>query len=84
MRQMKALAAVAAVAAVAAAALLAGSAAQALRLPSAPRCPIFPGDNAWNQRVDKLPVASNSAQMVASIGVGAPLHPDFGSGKYDG
>jgi hypothetical protein len=80
MRQMKALAAVAAVAA---AALLAGSAAQALRLPSAPRCPIFPADNAWNQRVDKLPVASNSAQMVASIGVGAPLHPDFGSGKYD-
>jgi hypothetical protein len=65
-------------------ALLAGSSAQALRLPAAPKCPVFPADNAWNQRVDSLPVAQDSGQMVASIGLDAPVHPDFGSGKYDG
>ncbi|MGH3008736.1 MAG: hypothetical protein ACRDLM_04935 [Gaiellaceae bacterium] len=74
----------AAVALVLAAALPAGSAAHALRLPNAPKCRILPADNAWNQRVDTLPVAKNSAQMVASIGLSAPVHPDFGSGKYDG
>jgi hypothetical protein len=63
---------------------LAGSTAQALRLPAAPRCPIFPATNAWNQRVDTLPVASNSAQLLASIGLSTGLHPDFGSGLYDG
>jgi hypothetical protein len=62
----------------------AGSAAQALRLPAAPRCPIFPATNAWNQRVDTLPVASSSAQLLASIGLSTGLHPDFGSGLYDG
>ncbi|HUJ56152.1 MAG TPA: hypothetical protein VLW49_09225 [Gaiellaceae bacterium] len=71
------------VAALAAAASL-GASAQALRLPAAPRCPIFPASNPWNQRVDKLPVAANSAQLIASIGLDAPLHPDFGSGLYDG
>ena len=42
-------------------------------------CPVFPSDNAWNQRVDKLPVATNSAAMVARIGVDNPVHPDFGT-----
>ncbi len=65
-------------------ALLAGASAQALRLPSAPKCAIFPASNPWNERVDKLPVAASSAQLIASIGLDAPLHPDFGSGKYDG
>src|SRR5947209_4095891 len=64
--------------------LLGGSAAHALRLPSAPRCPIFPATNAWNQRVNQLPVAANSAQLIASIGATTGLHPDFGSGLYDG
>ena len=53
-------------------------------LPGAPRCPVFPADNAWNQRVDRLPAAWNSATLIASIGLGAPVHPDFGSGLYDG
>src|SRR6266852_5119059 len=71
--------------ALAASALLVGGAsAHALRLPSAPRCTIFPASNAWNERVDKLPVAANSAQMIQSIGIGTGLHPDFGSGLYDG
>jgi hypothetical protein len=64
--------------------LLGGASAQALRLPSAPKCPIFPASNAWNQRVDALPVAASSAQLIQSIGVGTGLHPDFGSGLYDG
>ncbi len=53
-------------------------------LPGAPRCPVFPADNAWNQRVDRLPVARNSATLIASIGLAAPVHPDFGAGLYDG
>jgi hypothetical protein len=64
--------------------LLGGGSVQALRLPNAPACPIFPANNAWNERVDTLPVAANSAQMIASIGLDTGLHPDFGSGLYDG
>ena len=64
--------------------LLGGASAHALRLPGAPQCTIFPATNAWNQRVDALPVAANSAQLIQSIGLGTGLHPDFGSGLYDG
>jgi len=53
-------------------------------LPGAPRCEIFPPDNPWNQRVDRLPVAADSAALIAGIGLDAPVHPDFGSGLYDG
>ena len=63
---------------------LGGSAAQALRIPSAPRCPVFPKSSPWNQRVDSLPVAANSAQIVNSIGAGTGLHADFGSGLWEG
>ena len=71
--------------ALAAGAMLIGVAsAHALRMPTAPKCPIFPATNAWNERVDSLPVTSNSAQMIQSIGGGVGLHPDFGSGLYDG
>ena len=65
-------------------ALLAGSSAHALRLPSARHCPVLPANNPWNQRVDTLPVAADSAQLIASIGLDAPVHADFGSGKWDG
>jgi hypothetical protein len=61
-----------------------GGSAQALRLPGAPSCPIFPANNPWNERVDTLPVAASSAQLIASIGLDTGLHPDFGSGLYDG
>jgi hypothetical protein len=53
-------------------------------LPGAPRCPIFPPNNPWNQRVDRLPVARNSARLIASIGLKARVNPDFGSGLYAG
>ncbi len=64
--------------------LLTGSSAHALRVPAAPRCVVFPASNAWNQRVDKLPVAADSAQLIASIGLDSPVHADFGSGTWDG
>jgi len=63
---------------------LGGGSAGALRLPGAPRCPVFPHNNPWNQRVDRLPVAANSDRIIRSIGLGTGLHPDFGSGLYDG
>jgi len=47
-------------------------------------CPIFPAANPWNQRVDRLPVARDSAAVIARIGLADPVHPDFGSGTYDG
>jgi hypothetical protein len=62
--------------------VLGGGSAGALRLPSAPKCPVFPKSNVWNRRVDKLPVAGNSARIIRSIGFDTGLHPDFGSGKY--
>jgi hypothetical protein len=61
-----------------------GGAASASRLPQAPACPVFPASNAWNQRVDGLPVAPGSARVVASIGLEDHLHADFGSGLYEG
>src|SRR4051812_22539743 len=50
----------------------------------APKCRIFPKNNPWNQRVDKLPVLGNSRAIVDSMGADRGLHPDFGSGNYDG
>ncbi len=47
-------------------------------------CPVFPEDNAWNRRVDSLPVTSNSATLIASIGLSSHFHADFGSGTWDG
>ena len=56
----------------------------ALRVPGVPRCPVFPKTNPWNQRVDRLSVARNSAAIIASIGAGTGLHADFGSGLWEG
>lgn len=50
----------------------------------APGCGLFPTDNHWNLRVDDLPVHDNSNALVRSIGLGDGLHPDFGSGRYQG
>src|SRR5438105_1107533 len=36
---------------------------------------VFPPGNSWNQRIDKLPVQSNSARIIASIG--ADKHLDY-------
>lgn len=54
------------------------------RLPEARRCPVFPSNNQWNLKVDDLPVHRNSDAIVRSIGLDEGLHPDFGSGRYNG
>jgi hypothetical protein len=45
---------------------------------------IYPSDDIWNVPVDNLPVDAHSADYVRTIGASAPLHPDFGSGLWDG
>lgn len=47
-------------------------------------CPVFPASNPWNQRVDDLPVHPRSDAMVQAIGADETVHPDFGSGTYEG
>jgi hypothetical protein len=58
--------------------------ASGVTVPVAAGCPVFPASNPWNQRVDALPVAANSAELIASIGLDTGLHPDFGAGLWDG
>jgi hypothetical protein len=60
-------------------ALYAAASAPAHPPPGAPKCTLFPPDNPWNQRVDGLPVAKDSARLIASIGLDNPVHPDFGT-----
>jgi hypothetical protein len=47
-------------------------------------CPLFPASSHWNRPVDRLPVHPRSAEMVRSVGLDRPVHPDFGSGLYEG
>jgi hypothetical protein len=61
--------------------LLAGSASAQ---PAIGSCPVFPANSVWNEPIDHLPVASNSATLVNTIGSGVTLHADFGSGLYAG
>ena len=42
-------------------------------------CPIFPKNNPLNQEIAHAPVDPNSAAYIASIGLTAHLHPDFGT-----
>jgi hypothetical protein len=42
-------------------------------------CPILPPNDAVNQEIARAPVNPRSAEYVASIGLGAHLHPDFGT-----
>jgi len=42
-------------------------------------CPILPEEDALNQEIADAPVSPNSANYVASIGLSAHLHPDFGT-----
>jgi hypothetical protein len=44
----------------------------------------FPADNLWNKDISSAPVDSNSAAIISFIGSGIGLHPDFGSGLYNG
>jgi hypothetical protein len=58
--------------------------ASARALPGAPGCPVFPANNAWNTPVNTLPVTADSATIINSIGASTGLHPDFGSGLWQG
>jgi hypothetical protein len=55
-----------------------------LAVPTLAGCPVFPADNAWNRRVDGLPVAADSARLIRGIGLDDGVHADFGSGRWDG
>ena len=44
----------------------------------------FPASNPWNTDVSAFAVDPNSATLIASIGLGTGLHPDFGAGLYNG
>lgn len=48
------------------------------------QCPMFPADNIWNTPIDTLPVDANSDAYIAALGTDIGLHPDFGSGLWDG
>ncbi len=52
--------------------------------PSLAGCDVFPADHYWNARVDGLPVDPRSAQYVDAIGADDHVHPDFGSGLWEG
>jgi hypothetical protein len=41
--------------------------------------PVFPSDNPWNEDISSLPVDPNSNNLIASIGLNASFHPDFGT-----
>ena len=47
-------------------------------------CPAFPADSHWHAPVAGLPVHSQSAVYVNSIGAGDGVKADFGSGTWDG
>jgi hypothetical protein len=54
------------------------------RGPSIGGCAVFPANNIWNRRIDTLPLDASSQAYVNNIGTAAGLHPDFGSGTWNG
>ncbi len=44
----------------------------------------FASDNLWNTDISASAVDANSAAIINYIGPGIGLHPDFGSGEYQG
>jgi hypothetical protein len=52
--------------------------------PTLAGCPLFPADNIWNARVDALPPHPQSNTYINFIGASKGLHPDFGSGTWNG
>ncbi len=47
-------------------------------------CDGFPADNVWRADVSALPVHESSAAFIGSIGAASTMHPDFGSGLWEG
>jgi len=44
----------------------------------------FAAGSLWNTDISNAPVDANSANIINYIGSSVTLHPDFGSGNYDG
>jgi len=44
----------------------------------------FPADNLWNKDISSAPVDPNSEALINFIGASVTIHPDFGSGLYQG
>jgi hypothetical protein len=44
----------------------------------------FPAANLWNEDISNAAVDPNSGNYINFIGSTVPLHPDFGSGEYQG
>ncbi len=49
-----------------------------------PACTIFPADNVWHADISALPTHDRSTAWVQSIGTDRTVHPDFGSGLWEG
>ena len=60
------------------------SLAPCLAQPTIGGCSVFPANNIWNTPIDQLPVASNSATLINTVGPSVKLHADFGSGLWNG
>ena len=56
-----------------------GASARSAPAPHQYGCPILPPANPLNRDISRAPVDSHSADYVASIGLRAHLHADFGS-----
>jgi uncharacterized membrane protein YgcG len=52
--------------------------------PTLEGCPVLPSDNIWNTPVASLALDPNSTAFINTIGATRGLHPDFGSGEWDG
>jgi len=52
--------------------------------PTIEGCSILPANNIWNTPIDALSVDPNSSSYINTIGSNTGLHPDFGSGTWDG
>ncbi|MFO7545478.1 MAG: hypothetical protein R6W77_08300 [Trueperaceae bacterium] len=52
--------------------------------PTLSSCPLFPPDHIWNTPITTAPLDPKSTAFVASIGATRTMHPDFGSGLWDG
>lgn len=52
--------------------------------PTLAGCPMFPVNNIWNAHVDTLPIDPMSNTYINAIGANTTLHPDFGSGLWNG
>lgn len=49
-----------------------------VRTSAVSKCPVFPRNNYWNTRVDRLPVHPRSRTWLRHMSPGSRLHPDFG------